>query len=112
MEFKPYNKKAFLLPDSIHSAAMYHAKLFPDGKYVFRIHDCLGGVRLTGELKEESDYDDAVGKLIALAKACNEFALHILALEIEAFHPDKRNAIHVEFELIGSETLVKKRITI
>lgn len=92
MDFKPYNKKGFLLPDSIHSMAAYHAKLFPEGKYVFRIHDCLGGVRLTGDLKDESDYDDAAGKLLALAKACNEFALHILTLKDEVL-PDKKELI-------------------
>jgi len=93
MEFKPYNKKAFLLPDSIHSAAMYHAKLFPDGKYVFRIHDCLGGVRLTGMLNEESDYDDAANKLITLAKACNEFALHILTVKNNVL-PERKEFIN------------------
>ena len=85
MEFKPYNKKAFLLPDSIHSAAMYHAKLFPDGKYIFRIHDCLGGIRLIGELKEESDYTDAINKLQALADAAQEFAFYILRLRHEKY---------------------------
>lgn len=83
MEFKPYNKKAFLLPDSIHSAAMYHAKLFPDGKYVFRIHDCLGGIRLTGILQEESDYTDAINKLQALSDAAQEFAFYIFHLSNE-----------------------------
>jgi hypothetical protein len=90
MDFKPYNKKAFLLPDSINSAAMYHAKLFPDGKYVFRIHDCLGGIRLVGELKEESDYVDAAEKLMTLAKACNEFALHFLNLKAEILPENKK----------------------
>jgi hypothetical protein len=90
MDFEPYNKKAFLLPDSINSAAMYHAKLFPDGKYVFRIHDCLTGIRLIGELKEESDYIDAAEKLITLAKACNEFALHFINLKDEELPENKK----------------------
>jgi hypothetical protein len=47
---KTYNDKAFLLPDSINSCASYHAKVFEDGKYIFRIHDCLTGIRLTGDL--------------------------------------------------------------
>ena len=88
MDFKPYNKKAFLLPDSINSAAMYHAKLFPDGKYVFRIHDCLGGIRLTGELKEEQDYIDAGSKLMALADACLEFTHHIANLMEQSYPPE------------------------
>jgi hypothetical protein len=83
MNFQPYNKKVFLLPDSINSAAMYHAKLFPDGKYIFRIHDCLGGIRLIGELKAESDFVDAVNKLQALADAAQEFAFYIFHLSQE-----------------------------
>lgn len=86
MDFQPYNKKAFLLPDSINSAAMYHAKLFPDGKYIFRIHDCNTGIRLIGELKEESDYTDAINKLQVLADAAQEFAFHIFRLSHEKYN--------------------------
>jgi len=106
MEFKPYNKKAFLLPDSINSAAMYHAKLFPDGKYVFRIHDCLGGIRLTGELKEESDYDDAVNKLQALSDAAQEFAFYIFHLSAEMHQEDSASKKEFKEKL----ALIKKDI--
>lgn len=85
MEFKPYNKKAFLLPDSINSMAAYHAKLFPDGKYVFRIHDCLSGIRLTGELKQESDFLDAFQKAIELSSGLMDFAAHVEGLRLEFF---------------------------
>lgn len=77
MEFAPYNKKAFLLPDSINSAAMYHAKIFPDGRYIFRIHDCLTGIRLTGDLNEEQDFKDAFDKATELAFALFEFAVYV-----------------------------------
>ena len=80
MEIKTYNKKAFLLPESINSAAMYHAKLFPSGEYIFRIHDCITGIRLRGELKEEQDFIDAEQKLIALSNACVAFSVHIAEL--------------------------------
>ena len=88
MQIKTYNKKSFLLPDSINSAAMYHAKLFPDGKYIFRIHDCITGIRLTGELKEQQDYIDAENKLRVLADACNQFADHIRGLYELNFIPE------------------------
>jgi len=106
MDFKPYNKKAFLLPDSIHSAAMYHAKLFPDGKYVFRIHDCLGGIRLIGELKEESDYTDAVNKLQALSDAAQEFAFHIFRLSTEK----PLESIPVQKKFTEKLAILKKQI--
>ena len=107
MEFKPYNKKAFLLPDSIHSAAMYHAKLFPDGKYVFRIHDCLGGIRIIGELKEESDYTDAINKLQALSDAAQEFAFHIfhLSTEIHQDDPPVKKAFTEKLAILKKEIL-------
>ena len=85
MEFAPYNKKAFLLPDSINSAAMYHAKIFPDGHYIFRIHDCLTGIRLTGELKEEQDFIDAFKKAKELALALTDFAFHVERMREEYF---------------------------
>lgn len=85
MQFAPYNKKAFLLPDSIDSMAGYHAKLFPDGRYVFRIHDCITGIRLIGELRKEQDYNDAFEKLINLANACFDFANYIEKIKTEKF---------------------------
>lgn len=89
MEFIPYNKKAFLLPDSINSAAMYHAKIFPDGRYIFRIHDCITGIRLTGELSEEQDFKDAVEKSRQLAKALFDFSAHVENLRYERYYKSK-----------------------
>ena len=60
MEIKQYNKKGFLLPDSIKSMAAYHAKIMPEGNYMFRIHDCLSGVRLQGDLNNTQDICEAV----------------------------------------------------
>lgn len=77
MEIQKYNRKGFLLPDSIHSMAAYHAKLFDDGKYIFRVHDCITGIRLTGQLETENDYDDAIMKLRELATAALMFSDHI-----------------------------------
>ena len=76
MEIQKYNRKGFLLPDSIHSMAAYHAKLFDDGKYIFRVHDCITGIRLTGQLETENDYDDAILKLRELATAALMFSDH------------------------------------
>jgi hypothetical protein len=92
MQFKPYNRKAFLLPDSIHSMAAFQAKLFPDGKYIFRIHDCLSGIRLTGELKEEQDFIDAFDKAAALSLALFEFAAHIDSLRNKLYEPSPEPA--------------------
>jgi hypothetical protein len=68
-----YNKKAFLLPDSINSCASYHAKVFEDGKYIFRIHDCLSGVRLTGDLNTPGNVTEAYNKTGALMEGLQEF---------------------------------------
>jgi hypothetical protein len=89
MEITEYNKKAFLLPDSINSAAMFHAKLFKTGEYIFRIHDCITGIRLRGELKDQLDFVEAEMKLKALSDACLEFAIHIAKMRKQnfKFHP-------------------------
>ena len=71
---KPYNKKGFLLPDSIKSMAAWHAKIMPDGKYLFRIHDCITGIRLQGDLTDKDDVREAVDKLNRLSLAAREFA--------------------------------------
>jgi hypothetical protein len=69
-----YNKKAFLLPDSIRSAAIYHAKIMENGEYLFRIHDCNTGVRLRGELTDPEQVTEAIEKLRCLAEAADKFA--------------------------------------
>ena len=86
MQFEPYNKKAYLLPDSIDSMAGYHAKLFPDGRYIFRIHDCITGIRLIGELRKEQDYLDAFQKTQELSLALFNFAVHVEKLRLDRFH--------------------------
>jgi hypothetical protein len=74
MEIKEYNKKEFLLPDSNRSMAAYHAKIMPDGKYMFRIHDCITGIRLQGDLTDKTDVREAVDKLNRLSLAAKIFA--------------------------------------
>lgn len=69
-----YNEKEFLLPDSPTSSALYHAKIQEDGEYFFRIHDCLGGVRLHGHLHDADQIYEAVNKSLALADALIKFA--------------------------------------
>jgi hypothetical protein len=71
---KPYNRKGFLLPKSIKSMAAYRAKVMPDGKYLFRIHDCNTGIRLTGDLNDERDIREAVEKLDCLSVAAKAFS--------------------------------------
>ena len=72
-----YNKKGFLANESILSMAAYHAKLFPDGTYIFRIHDCNGGIRLRGDLNNENEVKEALQKLKVLEDALREFRCHI-----------------------------------
>jgi hypothetical protein len=73
-----YNRKAFLVPDSIHSMAAYHAKIFPDGKYIFRIHDCNTGIRLRGDLNDGDQIHEAIEKLRTLENALFAFKKHII----------------------------------
>ena len=72
-----YNKKAFLLPESIHSSAIFHAKIMPDGLYYFRITDCKGAIRLHGNLNDKQQMEEAPVKLRTLAKAAIDFARFI-----------------------------------
>ena len=69
-----YNRKAFLLPDSPRSMAAFHAKIKPDGRALFSIHDCNGGVRLWNDLTNPEEVTEAVQKLRCLAGAASEFA--------------------------------------
>ena len=69
-----YNRKGFLVPDSIRSTACYHAKILPTGEYMFRIHDCITGIRLRGDITDPQEVPEAIEKLRHLAAAASEFA--------------------------------------
>jgi hypothetical protein len=92
MQFAPYNRKGFLCPESIHSMAAFHAKIYENGEYRFRIHDCLTSIRLIGKLETEQDFAEAVLKCDNLAKALYDFSRHVEKLRYELFHkPETRN---------------------
>ena len=98
MDYKEYNKKAFLLPNSIRSMAAYHAKLYPTGRYVFHIHDCHTGIRLTGQLDSREDFVEACEKAKALAAGLVRFSMHIEMLMRNEFShelpPDSSGGSH------------------
>lgn len=71
---KKYNKKGFLVPDSIRTMAAYHAKIMDTGEYMFRIHDCNGGIRLRGDVFDRDQAVEAVEKFRALSSASERFA--------------------------------------
>ena len=73
-QLKIYNKKGFLAPESIKSMSSYHAKIQEDGEYEFRIHDCVRGIRLIGNVIDLDDIKEAIHKLETLSKAAGEFA--------------------------------------
>ena len=77
MNHPEYNQKAFLLPESILSCASYHAKILPTGEYMFRIPDCITGIRLRGDLNDQAQLKEAVEKLRTLADAAEKFAAFI-----------------------------------
>jgi len=77
MSYKIYNKKAFLLPDSIRSMAAFHAKIFEDGKFMFRIHDCNDGIRFVNDLTKPEEVTEAWKKLNTLANSLWECAQFI-----------------------------------
>jgi hypothetical protein len=74
MGIKEYNKKQFLLPDSIMSSASYHATITADGTYTFRLHDCINSIRLWGDLNDVQDVREAIDKLNRLSLAARDFA--------------------------------------
>ena len=77
MKIKTYNKKGFLAPDSIRSMSAYHAKIKDDGEYTFRLHDCIGGIRILGNVVERKEAEEAVLKLETLSSAASELAKFI-----------------------------------
>jgi len=86
-----YNEKAFLLPDSINSCALYHAKVFADGRYLFRIHDCVTGIRLKGELNTEDGRQDALEKVTELMLGLERFRNFILEIYFNPNNNEKSN---------------------
>jgi hypothetical protein len=96
MQFTPYNRKGFLLPDSIHSMACFHAKIYENGDYRFRIHDCITSIRLIGKLETEQDFNEAIEKCINLADALTKFANHVFALKAQLFtSEDKKDLLEI-----------------
>jgi metal-responsive CopG/Arc/MetJ family transcriptional regulator len=73
-EIITYNKKGFLVPDSIRSTACYRAKILSTGEYMFSIHDCITGVRLRGDITDPQEVAEAIEKLRRLAAAASRFA--------------------------------------
>ena len=69
-----YNEKGFLAPESIRSCASFHAKILPTGEYMFRIHDCITGIRLRGDLNNIDEAKEAYYKLMKLSKETEDFA--------------------------------------
>ena len=76
---KEYNDKAFLLPGSINSCALYHAKILENGEYMFRIHDCITGIRLRGELNTDKGLEDAIEKTITLIEGLEKFRTELFS---------------------------------
>lgn len=72
---KPYNKKAFLLPDSPRSMACLHAKVMDDNIMKLTIHDCKGSIQLHNDLNDPEQVVEAIEKLKTLA--CNIIDLQI-----------------------------------
>lgn len=76
---KDYNDKAFLLPESPDSCAMYHAKVVPEEqRWKLTIHDCHTGIRLLGKLQSDEDYVQAVEKLSALINGIDKLRCHLV----------------------------------
>jgi hypothetical protein len=102
VEIKTYNKKGFLLPDSILSAAMFHAKILPTGEYMFRIHDCNDGIRLRGDITDPEQVVEAIEKLRVLAAAALEFASFIEGAYLTTPEPPRHAMIDVITEMAGA----------
>lgn len=71
LKLKEYNKKGFLLPESILSMAAFHAKVYPAprAEYQLRLSDCNQTIRLWGKLEKKEDFLEAFEKLDNLIKA-------------------------------------------
>lgn len=71
---KTYNKKGFLAPESIRSCADYHAKILPDLRAIFRVHDCNTGIRVWNDLNNPEEVQEMINKLRVLGTAALSFA--------------------------------------
>ena len=94
MSIRTYNKKGFLVPDSIYSMASFHAKIYPDGQYRFRIHDCNNSIRLIGKLDSIESIDEAIEKLDTLQSAVMDFKSHLLQVKTDFIKGETKNEIN------------------
>lgn len=74
MKYIEYNQKEFLAKNSIRSCASFHAKILPDLRAIFRVHDCNGGVRIWNDLNSPEEVREMVNKMRMLGTAALSFA--------------------------------------
>jgi hypothetical protein len=72
MEFKTYNKKSFLLPESHRSMSCYHAKVMEGGIRKRTIHDCKRSIQLKNNMNDPDEIKEAIEKLNSLASGIIE----------------------------------------
>lgn len=65
-EFKPYQKKKFLVVESMSSMASIHCKIKESGEYQIRIADCNRTIKLWGDLNSEQDCKEVFEKINTL----------------------------------------------
>jgi hypothetical protein len=70
---KPYNDRKFLIKKGRTSMSCYHAKIYEDGNYRFRIHDCITGIRLRGDLNDPIERKEAFEKIRNLEEGLRKF---------------------------------------
>lgn len=51
----PFNKKAFVAPESINSMSAVHTKILTDGIAVIRISDCHGSIRWHNDMNKKEE---------------------------------------------------------
>jgi len=77
-----YNEKEFLIKDSILACSMYHVKMYPNGEYKFRIHDCNTGIRLRGNLlRDKNGVKEAKEKFKKLREGIEKFEAYLNTLD-------------------------------
>jgi len=74
MKYHSYNQKGFLDSNSIRTCASFHAKILPDFRAIFRIHDCNSGIRIWNDMNNPEEVKEMINKLRVLGTSALSFA--------------------------------------
>jgi len=95
MSFIPYQKKVFLVPESMLSMAAIHTKIKVDGECQIRIADCNQTVKLWNNLNNPEECKEMLQKITTLEEQLKEFK-HELVSRVHLHNLENKSDYKIE----------------